>query len=319
MRRYGPVTTRWSDRAAGGTLPEDRAAEMFRSAQPLAEPSAVALSRIHARIREQLAPRPRLGVRAGWKVLIALLAIVAVEIGAVALVRKLSSWAEIRPAPPPALKPISVAAPESPPPPTLSTPATPAPSKPSSVRLKAKRKSDLVVRQQESPPPAPADSDLSKESQLLRAAIARLERRDASGALRDLDQHRAQFPDGVLTEEASVLRVNALLAVGRRAEALLLLEHLERGGLDRFARAPELRILHAELLAEGSRCSEALPLFESSLAPNLEEPIRERALYGRASCRAAVGNHAGSREDMIRYLQLYPRGRFAHLARDANP
>ncbi len=177
-----------------------------------------------------------------------------------------------------------------------------------------------MARREESPPSvAPAESDLSKESQLLRTAISRLERRDAAGALGDLDRHRAQFPDGALREEASVLRVNALLGVGRRAEALVLLEDLQRGGLARFARATELRILHAELLAEASRCSEALPLFESSLAPNLEEPIRERALYGRASCRATVGDHAGSREDMIRYLQLYPRGRFAHFAKDAAP
>jgi len=300
---------------------------MFRFAQQMPEPSAVALNRIHARIRAHAAPRPHLGMRAGWKVLIALIAILALEIGAVALVRKLSSAAETRPVPSPALKPISVAVRESPPPPAVSPPppglfppsTTPAPSKPSSAHLRPKRKSNLLALPEELPSAAPAESDLSKESQLLRTAIAGLQRRDAAGALRELDQHRAQFPNGALREEANVLRVNALLAGGRRAEALVLLEDLERGGLARFARASELRILHAELLAEGSRCSEALPLFESSLAPNLEEPIRERALYGRASCRAAVGDHAGSRGDMIRYLQLYPRGRFAHVAKKATP
>jgi hypothetical protein len=178
-----------------------------------------------------------------------------------------------------------------------------------------KGKTNLLAPSEEPRPPAP--SDLSKESQLLRTAIAGLERRDAAGALQDLDRHRAQFPNGALREEANVLRVNALLAIGKRAEALVLLEDLETGGLARFARASELRILHAELLAEASRCSEALPLFESSLTPSLEEPIRERALYGRASCRAAVGDHAGSREDTIRYRQLYPRGRFTHAAKEA--
>ena len=54
--------------------------------------------------------------------------------------------------------------------------------------------------------------------------------------------------------------------------------------------------------ADGARCR-----------PDTEE----RALYGRASCRERVGQRAGARADLERYLARFPRGRFASAVRTA--
>jgi hypothetical protein len=79
------------------------------------------------------------------------------------------------------------------------------------------------------PPPlprAPAQSPLqlrrpalAGELVLLEAGDSAIERRQFRQALAHLDEYRRQFPDGALLEEATVLRIKALLGAGDRRGA----------------------------------------------------------------------------------------------------
>jgi hypothetical protein len=154
---------------------------------------------------------------------------------------------------------------------------------------------------------APGPSGLSRESELLQKALEKLRRdHDGAGALRLLDEHRARFPAGVLALEAAVARIDALLLLGRRADAL---EHLSRLPLARVGRRMELQLLRGELYAERD-CRNALADFDAVLAV-APAPLSERALYGRATCRLRSGDSAGGRADLEQYLTRFPSGRFA--------
>src|SRR6185369_9369167 len=75
--------------------------------------------------------------------------------------------------------------------------------------------------------PAPNPSELAQESGLMAAAIHKLRTEgDPKGALALLDEHRARFATGALAVEEKLTRVDALLQLGRRAQALALLEPL---------------------------------------------------------------------------------------------
>jgi hypothetical protein len=69
-----------------------------------------------------------------------------------------------------------------------------------------------------------ARSSLAAEVHLLDRARAALARGDASGALRELDRHRVEFPRGALGPEVTVLRIEALARSGDRAAAEKLAE-----------------------------------------------------------------------------------------------
>lgn len=69
---------------------------------------------------------------------------------------------------------------------------------------------------------ASAPPDVSEELALLDRARRDLARGDASAALAVLTEHDRRFRSGELGPEAEVLRVEALLAAGRRAEAARL-------------------------------------------------------------------------------------------------
>jgi TolA-binding protein len=45
--------------------------------------------------------------------------------------------------------------------------------------------------------------------------------------------------------------------------------------------------------------------------------VTQRALYGRATCRAQQGDWAGARTDLEHYLARFPSGRFAAQAHAA--
>jgi hypothetical protein len=74
-----------------------------------------------------------------------------------------------------------------------------------------------------SSPSAPSkpghDSDLAAERSLLEDARAAIVRGQGATALSTLDRHASQFPRGRLSEEREALRVQALVAAGRRTEA----------------------------------------------------------------------------------------------------
>jgi hypothetical protein len=157
-------------------------------------------------------------------------------------------------------------------------------------------------------PSATPESLLAAESRALEPAISALRReRDAGRALTLLARYDAEFPHGVLSLEARVLRIDALLSLQRRSEALALLEALP---LERVGRGTELRLVRAELRAT-TDCASALADFDHVLARGPAASLEERALRGRSLCRASRGDAAGARADAERYLAKYPAGRFA--------
>jgi TolA-binding protein len=169
------------------------------------------------------------------------------------------------------------------------------------------------------PPPSPLanPSALAQESRLLAGAIHKLrQERNPGQALAMLDQHRARFgAKGALEPEAEVTRIEALLRLGRHDQALGLLDAqvLTAAGVGR-----EMLVARAELRAEKGRCGAALNDFNLLLAAETPpDLVTERALYGRATCRAQQGDWAGARSDLEHYLARFPKGRFADQARTA--
>ncbi|HRI53878.1 MAG TPA: hypothetical protein PLW65_27250, partial [Pseudomonadota bacterium] len=152
-----------------------------------------------------------------------------------------------------------------------------------------------------------------KESQALGAAMARLRQaHDPAGALTLLDSYRQQFPHGLLQPEAELLRISALLGVGKRREALAALD--QRPLADDTPRGMELRVTRGELRAEAGRCAEALVDFTAAIG-QVHGELLERGLYGRSSCRAQGGDPAGAHADLTEYLRRFPAGRFSAAAR----
>jgi hypothetical protein len=165
-------------------------------------------------------------------------------------------------------------------------------------------------------PPAAPPADAS-EPRLLADALARLRADgDAAGALALLAQHRARFPHGALASEARMAEVEALLALGRRTDALRVLDGLRVSALPAGA---ELAVLRGELRAEAGRCAEATRDFDGCAAGGRGCPprVEERALFGRASCRGRGGDGDGARADLERYLRRFPAGPRADSVRRA--
>jgi hypothetical protein len=159
---------------------------------------------------------------------------------------------------------------------------------------------------------AASASAVAAESELLQRALEKLRRpHDGAGALLLLDEHRARFPGGVLALEAAVARVDALMLLGRRGDAL---EQLARLPLARVGRRAELQLLRGELYAERD-CKKALADFDAVLGGAAPAVLHERALYGRATCRLRSGDDAGGRADLQSYLARFPSGRFAEQVR----
>ena len=164
------------------------------------------------------------------------------------------------------------------------------------------------------PPVAPSlrDTTLADESLLLGRAIARLrQQRDPASALVDLNLYAARFPSGVLGHEAERARVDALLMMGRLAEARAVLSNLTLGT---GARDRELRLLRAELNAR-SACGMAVEDFHAVMIESPSDPLAERALWGRAACRARLGDETGARADLTAYLARFPQGPHVAAAR----
>jgi len=155
-------------------------------------------------------------------------------------------------------------------------------------------------------------SQLGRESELLTRALARLRGGGNPAAALDLlDEYRREFPHGALRLESDIARLDAFLALGRRNEALALLDQLP---IDRIGRGPELRVVRAELRARED-AARAVRDFDAALAVALSPALAERALFGRAASRLRSGDSVGARADFSQYLQRYPSGRFAAEAR----
>jgi hypothetical protein len=151
------------------------------------------------------------------------------------------------------------------------------------------------------PPERPGDH---AESHLLGVALRKLRKEgDPRGALELFDQHEKRFPNGRLGPEARLGRAEALMALGRRAEALAVLD------ASSDLRRPT-RVLRGELRAGLGRCADALTDFAASLSADPHDSIDDRALFGRAFCRAETGDKAGARADLSLYEARFPSGQF---------
>jgi TolA-binding protein len=82
---------------------------------------------------------------------------------------------------------------------------------------------------------------LDQEIALLDAARDAVAAHDPARALRLLDDHRQRFPDGQLTQEATYVRVKALLERGSRAEA----ERTARQFLEAHPESPHAKRIRA--------------------------------------------------------------------------
>jgi hypothetical protein len=128
--------------------------------------------------------------------------------------------------PPPAITPAAVTAPP------LDTVATDPPATPEV------RSAGVASSVAAAPPPAPASTSakpsatsLTDEVAAIDAARATLDRGDAKGCLAKLDAYQHAFPRGSLWQEATVMRIEALLRAGDRRGARALADRF-------FARNP---------------------------------------------------------------------------------
>jgi hypothetical protein len=171
------------------------------------------------------------------------------------------------------------------------------------------------------PSPAPAGGGLvgttvGAEAELLSRAIKAREAGHPDEAMSLLNAYTGRFPDGELKQEAFLARIDALLDLGRRGEALTRLDALEPPEFAALPRSNELRVLRGELLVEQGRCRDALDAFGSALLGKLTAAAEERAMYGRAACQSRLGRLDRARSEGDAYLKRFPAGRHADAVHD---
>lgn len=125
--------------------------------------------------------------------------------------------------------------------------------------------------------------------------------RSPGKALLLLDRHAEELERNAFGREALVLRVEAMLALGRHAEALRL---LDGAALTDATGARALLVIRGQLRAASGRCSEALADFSLVLGEARHPP--KAALLGRARCRKHLGDGEGARADLERYRLEFP-------------
>jgi hypothetical protein len=128
--------------------------------------------------------------------------------------------------------------------------------------------------------PSPALAEVTQ----MRDALKKLRAdRDPAGAMPLLDDYDRRFPGGLLHDEVSAMRIEALMALDRTGEALEKVEALPDSLV---ARWPRLRIVRGELRANHGRCADAMADFAALLFRPSDDEIRGRAGAGRDACLA---------------------------------
>jgi hypothetical protein len=217
---------------------------------------------------------------------------------------------------------VETAAPLDPPAPKVAEPAVEAAptTTPTAVRRAAPHRVPEPATTPPAPPPVPPPSSplssVAREHALLGAALKSLRHDgDPQTTLLKLDEHTRLYPDSTLRQDASMLRAEALLALGRNEEALSLMDHLSFRGVPN---RNERLVLRGELRAAAGRWQEARADFEPVAADvsgtATTRDVRERALWGLASSRGHLGDSVGARSDLELYLRAFPNGRFAAQA-----
>ena len=308
--------------------PESHAAALMRALRAEPVPTSLEVARIEARV-SRLKSQPGFYRRTSWALaMVVVLGLPALGAATVRLgwveIPGFTLWPSAKPkhaAPPARPSAISASAWTLPPDPKVEPEQAAAPPVQSAApTLRPTQPGSEHHRRRHAEAPAkPSESVLGGEARLLSSAIKALrEQHRPDLALEWLDQYRAQFPAGTLAYEERFARVEALLSLSRRSQALAVLEELGNEAFQRLPRGRELQLMRGELLAEHKRCGEAIADFEPVLAGAGRQPgLAERALWGRASCRAALSDVEGSRADLRRYLADYPSGRFAEQAESA--
>jgi len=206
--------------------------------------------------------------------------------------------------------------------------AAPVASRRTPVRLASRRVSSPMPETAPSPEvPAPVaptpgpspPTSIAVEQALLGDVLKALrKKRDPRAALALLEDYTRRFPGTVLAPEAAMLRAEALLGLGRPAEALFELDGLALGSMPNQG---ERFVLRGELRAAAGRWRESWDDFDMllSTAPSSgmdakTRDLKERALWGRSSARSHLGDEMGARVDLALYLRTFPSGRFATQA-----
>jgi hypothetical protein len=186
----------------------------------------------------------------------------------------ISTYAPTQPAQPVPLTLAPPPIPQQPPPERLIALADPAPER--SILLPTRRApSDHVVT-------IGPDQGAAKH---LAEAIRQLRVQHAPKiALGTLARHEADLAQHGLVHEVLLIRVEALLLLDRKAEALRLLDGAQLTGV---AGQNSLLLARGELRAAAGRCAEALGDFDRVLAKS--NPPDPRALRGRAACSGKQG------------------------------
>ena len=339
--RAGSTIERWVDGPpAGASALEERAARLFRRALPPAGLSPQARVRVRARLADSSAEpafvrqRQRSGRATGlrWGIAAGLL----MGSGVVIAARGVDRWFTAAPAPAvgtPAPSPGANVAGEGPSRRRRAGGARPAElaaaeqsaQEPTEQPTEQSTEQSTIAAPVGPPPPAPTvasppaatvvrapiagppESRLAGETRLLNRALERLrQHRDAPGALEALDQYLRRFPDGTLAAEARTARIDALLMLSRKHEALLALDAMTFG---EGQRQQELRTIRGELRA-ATDCAAAVADFDQLLSGAPPPELGQRALYGRAVCRSRQGQRDAARDDAERYAVAFPAGRF---------
>jgi hypothetical protein len=187
------------------------------------------------------------------------------------------------------------AATPAPPPTSVSGTAAAAQSAPTTSRVTATATATATAR----PHPVGSEpgvdpvssSPAAREVAMIRDALERLRGdNDAAAALRLLDEHDRYFPDGLLRDEARITRIEALLALGRTADALQRLEMLAPALLDR---SPRLQVTRGELRATRGHCPEALADVAAVATSQPGGDIERRIEQVRTRCNSPAVRHTG--------------------------
>jgi hypothetical protein len=194
-------------------------------------------------------------------------------------------------------------------------PFVPPPFAPAEVSALAWRKAGSAAKAaaaEAGPAVAPA-APRPAASAILRQALERLRgARDPGAALALVEAHRSDLEAGSLAAEGDLVRLEALLALGRRDEAAQLLE-----AIDVPTSRRDLHLLRGELRAAEGRCTDAVADFQVARRPRPGDELDQRALHGQAVCLSRLGARARARAVLEEYLARYPAGSFAVEARRA--
>jgi hypothetical protein len=183
-------------------------------------------------------------------------------------------------------------------------PATEAPRATREVVAPMVEKSPPEPRPEETrPAPGPVPKTAAREApvspatRFLTEAVRALRvERSPTTAIELLDRHAQELEGNALAREALLVRTEAMLALGRKDEALRL---LDRTGLTAGAASRALLLMRGELRAAADRCAEAIGDFSLVLADASRPP--RRALDARATCYEKLGDTERARADRDRY------------------